>query len=319
LVATDITVDSDNDSVNISLDKTSIVDGTLSGTTININSATASKAGILVPTDKSKIDKIITNGNGTKYLSDNGTYKEVSGGSSSSDINIIELQDIRDIISIVYHEKDRASSDISSVFGGSANFRSIVNDILKTHTRYFFHVKDTPDTNCIQLSGVNAWKNIDNTQYELHFIYNYYISNSNQRTCRRVTVIDSDNTDSNLFIVENVNDMYVLSKDRDIRKSVSLVGEGFDENHWYPVSFTADPNSIVPPCNLIIWNSLNNDSARISPKPSWATNSGGFVLHIDMTIIGNGWGQYAYAKNKLNNYDGEWGGETAVGEMRQTT
>lgn len=319
LVATDITVDSDNDSVNISLDKTSIVDGTLSGTTININSATASKAGILVPTDKSKIDKIITNGNGTKYLSDNGTYKEVSGGSSSSDINIIELQDIRDIISIVYHEKDRASSDISSVFGGSANFRSIVNDILKTHTRYFFHVKDTPDTNCIQLSGVNAWKNIDNTQYELHFIYNYYTSNGNQRTCRRVTVIDSDNTDSNLFIVENVNDMYVLSKDRDRRKSVSLVGEGFDENHWYPVSFTADPNSIVPPCNLIIWNSLNNDSAGISPKPSWATNSGGFVLHIDMTIIGSGYGQYAYAKNKLNNYDGEWGGETAVGEMRQTT
>ena len=82
LVATDITVDSDNDSVNISLDKTSIVDGTLSGTTININSATANKAGILVPTDKSKIDKIITNGNGTKYLSDNGTYKEVQGGSA---------------------------------------------------------------------------------------------------------------------------------------------------------------------------------------------------------------------------------------------
>lgn len=319
LVATDITVNSDNDSVNISLDKTSIVDGTLSGTTININSATASKAGILVPTDKSKIDKIITNGNGTKYLSDNGTYKEVSGGSSSSDINIIELQDIGDIISIVYHEKDRASSDISSVFGGSANFRSIVNDILKTHTRYFFHVKDTPDTNCIQLSGVNAWKNIDNTQYELHFIYNYYISYGNQRTCRRVTVIDSDNTDSNLFIVENVNDMYVLSKDRDRRKSVSLVGEGFDENHWYPVSFTADPNSIVPPCNLIIWNSLNNDSAGISPKPSWATNNGGFVLHIDMTIIGDGYGQYTYARNKLNNWHGEWGGETAVGEMRQTT
>lgn len=318
LVATDITVDSDNDSVNISLDKTSIVDGTLSGTTININSATASKAGILVPTDKSKIDKIITNGNGTKYLSDNGTYKEVSGGSSSSDINIIELQDIRDIISIVYHEKDRASSDISSVFGGSANFRSIVNDILKTHTRYFFHVKDTPDTNCIQLSGVNAWKNIDNTQYELHFIYNYYISYGNQRTCRRVTVIDSDNTDRNLFIVENVNDMYVLSKDRDRRKSVSLVGEGFDENHWYPVSFTADPNSIVPPCNLIIWNSLNNDSAGINPKPSWATNNGGFTLHVNMSIIGSGWGQYANAKNKLNDYDGEWGGETAVGEMRQT-
>lgn len=319
LVATDITVNSDNDSVNISLDKTSIVDGTLSGTTININSATASKAGILVPTDKSKIDKIITNGNGTKYLSDDGTYKEVSGGSSSSDINIIELQDIGDILNIVNHEKDAASSDISSVFGGSVNLRAIVDDILKTHTRYFFHVKDTPDTNCIQLSGVNAWKSIDSTQYELHFIYNYYISNGDQRVCRRVSVIDSNDTNRNLFIVENVSDMYVLSKYRDRRKMVSLVGEGFDESHWYPVSFTADPNSIVPPCNLIIWNSLNNDSAGINPKPSWATNNGGFVLHIDMTIIGSGYGQYAGARNKLNNWNGGWGGETAVGEMRQTT
>lgn len=287
--------------------------------TLTITSATTSQAGLMSSSDKTKIDKIITNGNGTKYLSDNGTYKEVSGGSGSSDINIIELQDIRDIIDIVNHEKDAASSDISSVFGGSVNFRAIVDNIIKTHTRYFFHVKDTPDTNCIQLSGVNAWKNLDSTQYELHFIYNYYISNGDQRVCRRVSVIDSNNTNSNLFIVENVNDMYVLSKDRDRRKMVSLVGEGFDESHWYPVSFTADPNAIVPPCNLVIWNSLNNDSAGISPKPSWATNDGGFTLHVDMSIIGSGWGQYANAKNKLNNYDGEWGGETAVGEMRQTT
>lgn len=286
--------------------------------TLTITSATTSQAGLMSSSDKTKIDKIITNGNGTRYLSDNGTYKEVSGGSSSSDINIIELQDIRDIINIVNHEKDAASSDISSVFGGSVNFRAIVDDIIKTHTRYFFHVKDTPDTNCIQLSGVNAWKNLDSTQYELHFIYNCYISNGNQRICRRVSVIDGNDTNSNLFIVENVNDMYVLSKDRDRRKMVSLVGEGFDESHWYPVSFTADPNAIVPPCNLVIWNSLNNDSAGISPKPSWATNDGGFTLHVDMSIIGSGWGQYANAKNKLNNYDGEWGGETAVGEMRQT-
>lgn len=319
LVVTEGSVSHKNNNISLSLIQQDLKDPVNTDSILlTFNPATDSTAGIILPSDKSKIDKIITNGNGTKYLSDNGTYKEVSGGSSSSDINIIKLQDIRDIISIVYHEKDRASSDISSVFGGSANFRSIVNDILKTHTRYFFHVKDTPDTDCIQLSGVNAWKNIDNTQYELHFIYNYYISDGNQRTCRRVTVIDSDNTDSNLFIVENVNDMYVLSKDRDRRKSVSLVGEGFDENHWYPVSFTADPNSIVPPCNLIIWNSLNNDSAGISPKPSWATNNGGFTLHVNMSIIGSGWGQYANAKNKLNDYDGEWGGETAVGEMRQT-
>lgn len=320
LVVTEGRLSHKNDSISLSLSQQNLKDQVdTDSILLTFNPATDSTAGIILPSDKTKIDKIITNGNGTKYLSDNGTYKEVSGGSGSSDINIIELQDIRDIINIVNHEKDAASSNISSVFGGSVNFRAIVDDIIKTHTRYFFHVKDTPDTNCIQLSGVNVWKNIDSTQYELHFIYNYYISNGNQRACRRVSVIDSNDTNRNLFIVENVNDMYVLSKYRDRRRMVSLVGEGFDESHWYPVSFTADPNSIVPPCNLIIWNSLNNDSAGINPKPSWATNNGGFVLHIDMTIIGDGYGQYTYARNKLNNWHGEWGGETAVGEMRQTT
>lgn len=318
LVVTEGRLSHKNNGISLSLIQQDLKDqANTDSILLKFNPATDSTAGIILPSDKTKIDKIITNGNGTKYLSDNGTYKEVSGGSGSSDINIIELQDIGDIINIVNHEKDAASSDISSVFGGSVNFRAIVDDIIKTHTRYFFHVKDTPDTNCIQLSGVNAWKNTDSTQYELHFIYNYYISDGNQRVCRRVSVIDSNNTNSNLFIVENVNDMYVLSKDRDRRKMVSLVGEGFDENHWYPVSFRADPNTIVPPCNLIIWNSLNTDSQG-EFKPSWATNNGGFTLHVDMSIIGSGWGQYANAKNKLNNYDGEWGGETAVGEMRQT-
>ena len=303
LVVTEGRLSHKNDGISLSLIQQDLKDqANTDSILLKFNPATDSTAGIILPSDKTKIDKIITNGNGTKYLSDNGTYKEVSGGSGSSDINILET-----------HINNKSNP------GGSVNFRAIVDDIIKTHTRYFFHVKDTPDTNCIQLSGVNAWKNLDSTQYELHFIYNYYISDGNQRVCRRVSVIDSNNTNSNLFIVENVNDMYVLSKDRDRRKMVSLVGEGFDENHWYPVSFTADPNSIVPPCNLIIWNSLNNDSAGISPKPSWATNNGGFVLHIDMTIIGDGYGQYTYARNKLNNWHGEWGGETAVGEMRQTT
>ena len=48
--------------------------------TLTITSATISQAGLMSSSDKSKIDKIITNGNGTKYLSDNGTYKEVQGG-----------------------------------------------------------------------------------------------------------------------------------------------------------------------------------------------------------------------------------------------
>lgn len=417
LVATDITVNSDNDSVNISLDKTSIVDGTLSGTTININSATASKAGILVPTDKSKIDKIITNGNGTKYLSDNGTYKEVSGegesniyvfsptisgnGISEQDYNNFKaaanegkvilvpntlhnrkiggqfvpinyygtsnfvlsyirpleeadgtfvsdlcmvyiyntyeiggtevritnaknliIPNVNTILRPVSLQGQDAQSKINELFSSAGNFKDVTEDILVNHTRYYFHF-DNKLTNCIELGCVNAWRNDEKTSYELHFIVVYNTNNTYYTS--KVSVIyntDINNTKyhvTNLIKSDNVSSAYVLDKNRDNRKSVSLVGEGFDENHWYPVSFTADPNSIVPPCNLVIWNSLNNDSAGISPKPSWATNKGGFVLHIDMTIIGNGYGQYTYARNKLNNWYGGWGGETAVGEMHQTT
>lgn len=417
LVATDITVDSDNDSVNISLDKTSIADGTLSGTTINITSATASKAGILVPSDKSKIDKIITNGNGTKYLSDNGTYKEVSGGGESniyvfsptisgngiseqdynnfkeaanegkvilvpntlhdrkisgqfvpinyygtstfilsyirpleeadgtlvSDLCMVYIYNtyeiggtavritnaknliipnVNTILRPVSLQGQDAQSKINELFSSAGNFKDVVEDILVNHTRYYFHF-DNKLTNCIELGCVNAWRNDARTSYELHFIVVYNTNNTYYTSS--VSVIystDINNTKyhvANLVKSDNVSSNYVLDKNRDNRKSVSLIGEEFDENHWYPVSFTADPNSIVPPCNLIIWNSLNNDSAGISPKPSWATNNGGFVLHIDMTIIGDGYGQYTYARNKLNNWHGEWGGETAVGEMRQTT
>lgn len=415
LIATDITVDSDNDSVNISLDKTSIVDGTLSGTTININSATASKAGILVPTDKSKIDKIITNGNGTKYLSDNGTYKEVSGGGESniyvfsptisgngiseqdynnfkaaanegkiilvpntlhdrkisgqfvpinyygtsnfilsyirpleeadgtlvSDLCMVYIYNtyeiggtevritnaknliipnVNTILRPVSLQGQDAQSKINELFSSAGNFKDVVEDILVNHTRYYFHF-DNKLTNCIELGCVNAWRNDEKTSYELHFIVVYNTNNTYYTS--KVSVIyntDINNTKyhvTNLIQSDNVSSAYVLDKHRNNRKVVSLIGEGFDENHWYPVSFTADPNSIVPPCNLIIWNSLNGDSQN-EFKPSWATNSNGFVVYVDMTIIGDGQGQIA-APAILNDYRCMWGGETAVGEMRQTT
>lgn len=381
-----------------------------------INAATTSQAGVMSSADKTKIDKIITNGNGTKYLSDNGTYKEVSGegesniyvfsptiygnGISEQDYNNFKaaanegkvilvpntlhdrkiggqfvpinyygtsnfvlsyirplkeadgtfvsdlcmvyiyntyeiggtevritnaknliIPNVNTILRPVSLQGQDAQSKINELFSSAGNFKDVVEDILVNHTRYYFHF-DNKLTNCIELGCVNAWRNDEKTSYELHFIVVYNTNNTYYTS--KVSVIyntDINNTKyhvTNLIQSDNVSSAYVLDKNRDNRKSVSLVGEGFDESHWYPVSFTVDPNTIVPPCNLIIWNSLNNDSAGISPKPSWATNDGGFTLHVDMSIIGSGWGQYANAKNKLNNYDGEWGGETAVGEMRQT-
>lgn len=107
----------------------------------------------------------------------------------------------------------------------------------------------------------------------------------------------------------------ILDKDRANRKMVSLRGEGFDEDHWYPCDFDADPNVTTFPLHLIIHNTLNTDSQG-DAKPSWATNSEGFALYVDMEVGGAGWGQL-YIDQKLNAYTANWGGDSAVGSMHQ--
>ena len=83
LVVTDGSVSHKNNNISLSLIQQDLKDPVNTDLTLlTFNPATDSTAGIILPSDKSKIDKIITNGNGTKYLSDNGTYKEVQAGSA---------------------------------------------------------------------------------------------------------------------------------------------------------------------------------------------------------------------------------------------
>lgn len=83
LVVTEGSVLHKNNNISLSLRQQDLKDPVNTDSILlTFNPATDSTAGIILPSDKSKIDKIITNGNGTKYLSDNGTYKEVQGGSA---------------------------------------------------------------------------------------------------------------------------------------------------------------------------------------------------------------------------------------------
>lgn len=83
LVVTEGRLSHKNDRISLSLIQQDLKDqDNTDSILLKFNPATDSTAGIILPSDKTKIDKIITNGNGTKYLSDNGTYKEVQGGSA---------------------------------------------------------------------------------------------------------------------------------------------------------------------------------------------------------------------------------------------
>lgn len=81
LVVTEGRLSHKNNQISLSLIQQDLKDqANTDSILLKFNPATDSTAGIILPSDKTKIDKIITNGNGTKYLSDNGTYKEVQGG-----------------------------------------------------------------------------------------------------------------------------------------------------------------------------------------------------------------------------------------------
>lgn len=83
LVVTEGSISHKDNNISLSLRQQDLKDPVNTDSILlKFNPATDSTAGIILPSDKSKIDKIITNGNGTKYLSDNGTYKEVQGGSA---------------------------------------------------------------------------------------------------------------------------------------------------------------------------------------------------------------------------------------------
>lgn len=83
LVVTEGRLSHKNDKISLSLIQQDLKDqDNTDSILLTFKPATDSTAGIILPSDKTKIDKIITNGNGTKYLSDNGTYKEVQGGSA---------------------------------------------------------------------------------------------------------------------------------------------------------------------------------------------------------------------------------------------
>ena len=89
LVVTGGSLRHNSDSVSLNLIQQNLKNPDDAGSfLLKFNSVTDSTAGIILPSDKSKIDKIITNGDGTKYLADNGQYKTVQGG--SADIEAIK-------------------------------------------------------------------------------------------------------------------------------------------------------------------------------------------------------------------------------------
>ena len=91
-----------------------------------------------------------------------------------------------------------AEEKVKRYFGNLANFRNVVQDIVENHTRYFIH----NNNDCRELGCLNVWKNMGNTEHELHFILTGF-GNGNLHT-KRYSIRITENTDDARFIIENI-------------------------------------------------------------------------------------------------------------------
>lgn len=99
-----------------------------------------------------------------------------------------------------------AKQRIVDLFGNIDNFKNVVADILANHTRYYFHINDNPNNNCIELGCVNAWVANDSTSYELHFIITYFGNNPVEMFTNRISIVSNDdNRESKVIITSLVN------------------------------------------------------------------------------------------------------------------
>lgn len=86
LVVTDGSLRHNSDSISLNLIKQNLKNPDDTGLSLlKFDPVTDSTAGIVLPSDKNKIDKIITNGDGTKFLTDDGQYKVIQGSNEYVD------------------------------------------------------------------------------------------------------------------------------------------------------------------------------------------------------------------------------------------
>lgn len=119
---------------------------------------------------------------------------------------VIVVSDISKFLYSVNLNGTDAEQRIVDLFGSIDNFKNVVADILANHTRYYFHINNDPNNNCIELGCVNAWRANDSTSYELHFIITYFGNNPVKMFTNRISIISNDdNRESKVIIASLVN------------------------------------------------------------------------------------------------------------------
>lgn len=177
LVVTEGRVSHKNNNISLSLRQQDLKDPVNTDSILlKFNPATDSTAGIILPSDKSKIDKIITNGNGTKYLSDNGTYKEVSGGGGSGEqyYKINNDKFLPYLRTPAYYKDTDAETAITYVFNTVDKFKEFIDNALDNG--YVLELINRTNNEKMYIRDYHVYRS-SNGNYELSFIFIYSENN----------------------------------------------------------------------------------------------------------------------------------------------
>lgn len=177
LVVTEGSVSHKNNEISLSLRQQDLKNPVNTDSILlTFNPATDSTAGIILPSDKSKIDKIITNGNGTKYLSDNGTYKEVSGGGGSGEqyYKINNDKFLPYLRTPACYKDTDAETAITYVFNTVDKFKEFIDNALDNG--YVLELINKTNNEKMYIRDYHVYRS-SNGNYELSFIFIYSENN----------------------------------------------------------------------------------------------------------------------------------------------
>lgn len=206
LVVTEGRVSHKNNNISLSLIQQDLKDPVNTDSILlTFNPATDSTAGIILPSDKSKIDKIITNGNGTKYLSDNGTYKEVSGGGGSGEqyYKINNDKFLPYLRTPACYKDTDAETAITYVFNTVDKFKEFIDNALDNG--YVLELINRTNKEKMYIRDYHVYRS-SNGNYELSFIFIYSENNGSDDFALVTTRVFMSYNASNgyKFIVNNL-------------------------------------------------------------------------------------------------------------------
>lgn len=203
----DFTTDGSTVTFNYEYDvkqESGLFDGDAQGSK-TIPSATTSNAGVMSATDKVKVDKIVTDGDGNKYLTDNGTYKEVSGGGGSGEqyYKINNDKFLPYLRTPAYYKDTDAETAITYVFNTVDKFKEFIDNALDNG--YVLELINRTNNEKMYIRDYHVYRS-SNGNYELSFIFIYSENNGSDNFALVTTRVFMSYNASNgyKFIVNNL-------------------------------------------------------------------------------------------------------------------